>query len=254
MKIVISPAKSLDFETQLPTQKYTQASFLKEAKYISGLLKKLTPSDLSKLMKISEKLADLNWKRNKDWKLPFTPENSRPSVYAFNGTVYEGLDVYTLSDDKIALLQETLRILSGQYGILKPLDLMQAYRLEMGTKFPVKVANNLHSFWKPKVTTYLNTELKENELFVNLASNEYFSAVDVKTLNVPVITPVFKDWKNDKLKVISFFAKKARGLMVRYIIDTNAKTIEDLKGFNYEGYVFSETESDLENNGLVFVR
>ena len=254
MKIVISPAKSLDFETPLPTQTYTEASFLKEAKYISGLLKKLKPSDLSKLMKISEKLADLNWKRNQDWKLPFNPDNSRPSVYAFNGTVYEGLDVYTLSEEKIPVLQDTLRILSGQYGILKPLDLMQAYRLEMGTKFPVKKAKNLHSFWKPKVTTYLNSELEENELFVNLASNEYFSSVDVKTLKVPVITPVFKDWKNDKLKVVSFFAKKARGLMVRYIIDTNSKTIEDLKGFNYEGYSFSESESNLVNNELVFVR
>ncbi len=254
MKIVVSPAKSLDFDSKLPTQKYTEATFLKEAEGISYLLKKQSPSNLSKLMKISDKLAQLNWKRNQDWKLPFTPQNARPAVFTFNGTVYDGLDAYTLSEEKIEKLQNTLYILSGQYGVLKPLDLMQAYRLEMGTKFPVADAKNLHSYWKPKVTTYLNRQLQKNELFVNLASNEYFNAVDVKNLNTPVITPIFKDWKNDKLKVISFFAKKARGLMVRYIIDTNATTIEDLKGFNYGNYSFSEEYSDLTKNELIFVR
>ena len=254
MKIVVSPAKSLDFDSKLPTQKYTEATFLKEAEGISYLLKKQSPSNLSKLMKISDKLAQLNWKRNQDWKLPFTPQNARPAVFTFNGTVYDGLDAYTLSEEKIEKLQNTLYILSGQYGVLKPLDLMQAYRLEMGTKFPVADAKNLHSYWKPKVTAYLNRQLQKNELFVNLASNEYFNAVDVKNLNTPVITPIFKDWKNDKLKVISFFAKKARGLMVRYIIDTNATTIEDLKGFNYGNYSFSEEYSDLTKNELVFVR
>ena len=254
MKIVISPAKSLDFETKLPTETYSEASFLKEAKKINGLLKKESPKKLSKLMKISDKLSELNWQRNQEWELPFTTKNARPAVYAFNGDVYTGLDAYTLPENKVEQLQKSLRILSGLYGVLKPLDLMQAYRLEMGTKFSVGKAKNLHSFWKPLVTEKLNSELEEEELFVNLASNEYFSAVDVKTLKTSVITPIFKDWKNDKLKVISFFAKKARGMMVRYIIDTDAKTIEDLKGFNYEGYSFSEEYSNLDKSELVFVR
>ncbi len=254
MKIVLSPAKSLDFETQLPTKNHTECAFLKEAKQINELLKNQSPADLSKLMKISDKLAQLNWKRNQEWKLPFTPENARPAIFTFNGTVYDGLDAYSLSEKKLNLLQDSLRILSGQYGLLKPLDLIQPYRLEMGTKFPIGNAKNLHSFWKPRVTEHLNNLLQENELFVNLASNEYFNAVDTKNLKTPVITPIFKDWKNGKLKVISFFAKKARGLMLRYIIDTNPASIDDLKGFNYANYAFSETESNLDKNELVFTR
>ena len=253
MKIVVSPAKSLDYESKLPTEKYTEASFLTEASRLNTALKKKSPKSLSKLMGISDKLAELNWQRNQDWGLPFTPENARPAVYAFNGDVYTGLEAYTIPEEKLDQLQDTLRILSGLYGILKPLDLIQPYRLEMGTKFPVGKAPNLHSFWKASVTAKLNEELGEDELFVNLASNEYFSAVDKKALKVPVVTPVFKDWKNDKLKVISFFAKKARGMMARYIIDTDAKTIEDLKGFNYDGYSFSE-EHSVKQNELVFVR
>lgn len=254
MKIVISPAKSLDFESDLPTQKFTDAAFLEEAEQINAKLKKQSPKKLGELMKISEKLSELNWQRNQDWKLPFTSENARPAVYAFNGDVYTGLDAYSLKENQLEKLQDSLRILSGLYGILKPLDLMQPYRLEMGTKFPVGRAKNLPGFWKKKITQQLNDELQDDELFVNLASNEYFAAVDVKQLNTDVITPIFKDWKNDKLKVISFFAKKARGSMVRYIIDTDAKTIEDLKDFNYEGYAFSEEHSNSDKNELVFVR
>ena len=253
MKIVVSPAKSLDFETQLPTQQYTQPSFLVEAEKLNATLKKKSPKNLSDLMGISDKLAQLNWQRNQEFQLPFTVENSRPAVYAFNGDVYTGLDAYTISEDKLTLLQDRLRILSGLYGVLKPLDLMQPYRLEMGTKLKIGRKNNLYEFWKKTVTTQLNEELEENELFVNLASNEYFSVIDTKALKVPVITPQFKDWKGDKLKMISFFAKKARGMMVRYIIDTGAETIDDLKGFNYEGYGFSE-EYTLKTNELVFVR
>ena len=254
MKIVISPAKSLDFDSDLPTQKFTNATFLEEAEQINAKLKKQSPKKFGELMKISEKLSELNWQRNQDWKLPFTSENARPAVYAFNGDVYSGLDAYSLKENQLEKLQDSLRILSGLYGILKPLDLMQPYRLEMGTKFPVGKAKNLPGFWKKKITQQLNDELQDDELFVNLASNEYFAAVDVKQLNAEVITPIFKDWKNDKLKVISFFAKKARGSMVRYIIDTNAKTIEDLKGFNYEGYAFSEENSNSDKNEFVFVR
>lgn len=254
MKIVISPAKSLDFESDLPTQKFTNAAFLEEAEQINSKLKKQSPKKLGELMKISEKLSELNWQRNQDWNLPFTSENARPAVYAFNGDVYTGLDAYSLKESQLGNLEESLRILSGLYGLLKPLDLIQPYRLEMGTKFPVRRAKNLPGFWKKKITQQLNDELQDGELFVNLASNEYFAAVDVKQLNTEVITPIFKDWKNDKLKVISFFAKKARGSMVRYIIDTNAKTIEDLKGFNYEGYAFSEEHSNTDKNEFVFVR
>jgi cytoplasmic iron level regulating protein YaaA (DUF328/UPF0246 family) len=204
------------------------------------------------LMDISEKLADLNWQRNQDWQLPFTPENARPAIYTFDGEVYTGIDAFTLPVDKVSVLQEKLRILSGLYGILKPLDLMQAYRLEMGTSIAIGSNKNLYEFWKSSVTDYLNSELNKDELFVNLASNEYFSAVDAKKLKVPVITPEFKDYKDGKLKMISFFAKKARGLMVRYIIDTNAETVEDLKGFNYEGYAFDANLS--AGNKLVFTR
>ena len=204
-------------------------------------------------MSISDKLSELNWQRNQDFSLPFTVDNARPAVYAFNGDVYAGLDAYTIPQDKIAVLQDSLRILSGLYGCLKPLDLIQPYRLEMGTKLTVGEHKNLYEFWKETITNHLNRELADDELFVNLASNEYFSAVDKKGLKVPIITPQFKDWKGDKLKIISFYAKKARGMMVRYIIDTGATTIDDLKGFNYEGYGFSEEYTTKENEP-VFVR
>ncbi|BDB57577.1 peroxide stress protein YaaA [Flavobacterium ammonificans] len=252
MKIVISPAKSLNFEKELPTTQFTQPSLLNESKKVHAVLKQQSPAELSQLMSISDKLADLNWQRNKAWKTPFNPTNSRPAVYAFDGEVYNGLDAYSIPMEQLDLLQDRLRILSGLYGVLKPLDLMQAYRLEMGTKLPIGESKNLYDFWKTTVTASLNKELKKGELFVNLASNEYFSVVDTKALKVPVISPDFKDYKDGKLKMISFFAKKARGMMVRYIIDTNAETIDDLKGFNYEGYQFDDNLS--KGNNLVFTR
>ena len=252
MKIVVSPAKSLNFESPLPIQNYTESLFLKDAETIQKTLKKKKPKQLMELMDISEKLADLNWERNQNWSLPFSPENARPAVFAFDGDVYTGLDAYTIPTDKFPILEDKLRILSGLYGVLKPLDLMQPYRLEMGTSLSIGTKKNLYEFWKKKVTASLNSELQENELFINLASNEYFSAVDTKTLKVPVITPEFKDYKDGKLKMISFFAKKARGLMVRYIIDTNAETIEDLKQFNYDGYAFDANLS--KGTTLVFTR
>lgn len=203
-------------------------------------------------MDISDKLADLNWQRNKAWKTPFTTENARPAVYAFAGDVYIGLDAYHIPEDKLDDLQDRLRILSGLYGLLKPLDLVQPYRLEMGTQLPVGDNKNLYEYWKQKLTTSLNKELKRGELFVNLASDEYASAIDFKALKVPVVKADFKDMKDGKLKMISFFAKKARGMMVRYIIDTNAQTIDDLKGFNYDGYGFDANLS--KANHLVFTR
>ncbi|WP_378186958.1 peroxide stress protein YaaA [Aquimarina sp. W85] len=253
MKIVISPAKSLNYQDSLPTTRFTQPSFLEITNKINDRLVQLSKNELGELMHISDKLADLNYVRNKEFELEHTTSNSRPAVYAFDGDVYTGLEAYTIKSNKLNKLQDTLRILSGLYGILKPLDLIQPYRLEMGTKLSVEQHNTLYEIWKPVITKALNEELKDNELFLNLASNEYFKAVDTKLLKVPVITPVFKDWKNDKLKIISFYAKKARGLMVRYILDTDAQTIEDLKGFNYDGYGFSEEET-IKNNELVFTR
>jgi len=203
-------------------------------------------------MSISPALGQLNYERNQEWELPFTKDNARQAIYAFSGDVYRGLDAYTISKDKLEKVQDTVRIISGLYGILKPLDLMQPYRLEMGTKFPVGKNKNLYEFWKQKVTKALNDELEEDELFLNLASNEYFKAIDTKVLKVPVITASFKEFKNGEYKMIAIFAKIARGLMTRFIIDTNANTIDDIKGFNFEGYGFSEAmSSDTE---LVFVR
>ncbi|MHA3788930.1 peroxide stress protein YaaA [Flavobacterium hauense] len=252
MKIVISPAKSLDFETKLPSRKYTESAFLANAEEVHKTLKEKSPNELRELMDISDKLAELNWQRNQEWKLPFTTKNARPAMYAFNGDVYTGLDAYTLPASKINKIQDSLRILSGLYGLLKPLDLIQPYRLEMGTQMPIGESKNLYEFWKKTITQALNDELKDDELFINLASNEYFSAVDVKALKVPVITPEFRDYKDGKLKMISFFAKKARGMMVRYIIDKNVKTLKGLKGFDYEGYKFDPKLS--KDNTLVFTR
>jgi cytoplasmic iron level regulating protein YaaA (DUF328/UPF0246 family) len=252
MKIVISPAKSLDFDRELPTNLYTKPLFLSESRIINKIIKTRKPSELSSLMDISEALANLNYQRNKDWKTPFTPQNARPAIYTFDGDVYGGLDVFSLHLEKLETLQNKVRILSGLYGLLKPLDLMQAYRLEMGTKIAINDSKNLYDFWKNKITTSLNKELKKDELFVNLASIEYFSAVDTKLMKTKVITPEFKDYKDGKLKIISFFAKRARGLMVRYILDNNIETIDGLKGFDYDGYGFSENLSN--GNRLVFTR
>ncbi|WP_353779360.1 peroxide stress protein YaaA [Winogradskyella sp. 3972H.M.0a.05] len=252
MKLVLSPAKSLNFESELPTNINTEACFLGEAERLNKLLKKKSARSLSKLMKISDALGQLNYERNQEWSLPFTPDNARQAVYAFSGDVYRGLDVYNLSDDKLDKLQDTVRIISGLYGLLKPMDLIQPYRLEMGTKFPVGKNKNLYEFWKAKVTSALNDELAEDEVFLNLASNEYFKAIDTKALKVPVVSANFKDLKNGEYKTIMTFAKLARGYMTRYILDTNANTLDDIKGFNYEGYGFSEALST--ETELVFIR
>ncbi len=252
MKLVLSPAKSLNFESKLPTTRSTEACFLSEAERLNKLLKKKSARSLSKLMRISPALGQLNYERNQEWQLPFTKTNARQAVYAFSGEVYRGLDAYTIENDKLNKLQDTVRIISGLYGVLKPMDLMMPYRLEMGTRLPVGRNKNLYQYWKRKVTQSLNDELTEGELFLNLASAEYFKAIDTKVLKVPVITAVFKDFKNGEYKSIMTFAKLARGYMTRYIIDTNANTIEDLKGFNYEGYGFSEEMST--ETELVFIR
>jgi len=242
MKMVISPAKSLQFDSQLPSINFTTPNFSEEAKLINGLLKKKTSKALSELMHISDKLAQLNWERNQLFN-SHESNNRRPAIFTFNGDVFHGLDANTLSSEKIHRMQNQLRILSGLYGLLRPLDLIQPYRLEMGTNFSLGTHKNLYDFWKDKTTQQLNLEMEEGELFVNLASNEYFNVIDIKKLVAKIVTPQFKDFKNGKLKIISFFAKKARGMMVRHLVDVNAKTIEDIKTFNSDGYSFSANET-----------
>ena len=253
MKIVVSPAKSLDFESKLPTKRVTQPLFLDQAALLNKKLESKSKKAISDLMHISDKLADLNYLRYKDFSTPFTPQNARPAVFAFAGDVYTGLDAYSLEEPKIDLLNDTLRILSGMYGVLRPLDLMQPYRLEMGTTMSVNKAKNLYEFWGTTVTDAINAELKEGELFLNLASAEYFKVLQPKNIKATVISPVFKDLKNGKFKIISFFAKKARGSMTRYVINTNAQTLDDIKGFDYDGYRFSQQETTKEH-APVFIR
>jgi cytoplasmic iron level regulating protein YaaA (DUF328/UPF0246 family) len=252
MKIIISPAKSLDFETPAKVKEYTQPSFLEQSEKLNKKLKTLSRKKLSELMKISDDLASLNYDRNQSWNVPFEPENAKQAIYSFTGEVFRGIDVMSLEDDKVAVLQDKLRILSGLYGLLKPLDLIQPYRLEMGTKLKVGRKDNLYQFWGDTLAKALNDELKDDELLINLASTEYFKAIPKKVLKVPMITPVFKDFKNGKYKTIMTFAKKARGLMVRYIVNNNVETLEELKGFNSEGYGFSEEMSS--EYDLVFTR
>ena len=252
MKIVISPAKSLNFETEAPTSELSQPAFLKEAERLNKILKNKSARSLSKLMSISPALGQLNYERNQNWELPFNQENSKQAIYAFSGEVYRGLDVTSLPLEDLSFLQENLRILSGQYGILKPLDLMQAYRLEMSTRLKVGVKPNLYKFWDTKITQSLNAELEAGELFVNLASNEYFKVLQPKLLKTPVITPIFKEFKNGEYKIVMTFAKLARGLMVRYIVDHKIDSIEGLKGFNVNGYAFDENLSS--GTDLLFTR
>ena len=235
------------------TEKGQEAMVLDRAKRINKLLREKSPTELSELMKISDKLGVLNWERIQNFSTPFNSVNARPAVYAFDGDVYSGLDVYSLSSNKISAMQNSLRILSGLYGILKPLDLIQPYRLEMGTNLPVDAYKNLYDFWRDKVTGFLNEELEHGELFVNLASNEYFSSINSKLLNIRIITPQFKDFKNGKLKMISFYAKKARGMMVRYLLELEEASEENLLGFNYGGYSYSE-ENTKSSLSPVFIR
>ena len=204
-------------------------------------------------MGISSKLAQLNHQRNQEFEAIHTKENSRPAMYLFAGDVYLGLDAYSFPVENLDRAQNSLRILSGLYGILRPLDLIQPYRLEMGTKLPIQRNKDLYGLWQKKLTTSLNEELQENELLVNLASQEYSKAVDFSKINSEVISPIFKDFKNGELKIISFFAKKARGSMARFLLENKIETLEGLKNFNVDGYAFSENETQNEIEP-VFVR
>ena len=247
MKILISPAKSLDFDSNIDSLKCTQPVFLNKTSQINSVLKEKSPKDLMQLQGISQKLSDLNWKRNNDYVNDHNNKNSRPAVYAFNGDVYNGIDVKTLSEDKVYDLQKSLRILSGYYGVLKPLDLIQPYRLEMGTKLAVNGSENLYKFWSENITNSILDEMSSEDLLINLASNEYFEAFDKKKFDGRIISPVFKDFKNGKLKIISFYAKKARGMMVRYIVDNSVSSYNELLGFNLGNYSYNEAETSDEN-------
>lgn len=252
--IVISPAKTLDFETAPITKVHSQAEFLKESRQLISQLKKLSPAEVSSLMKISDKLGVLNFLRFNQWKTPFTLDNSKQALLAFKGDVYTGIDAESFSSQDLKFAQKHLRILSGLYGVLRPLDLIQAYRLEMGTKFENKRAKDLYAFWGSKLTDQINQDLKasKSKYLINLASNEYFKSLQVDVINAEIIVPVFKDYKNGKYKIISFYAKKARGLMSAYIIKNKLKSPEDIKAFNVDGYKFNKSESNGRN--LVFLR
>lgn len=251
MKILISPAKSLDFENIVETDINSVPQFIDKAIQINNSIKNLSAPDLSKLMTISPKLSDLNWLRNQD----FQKNNSKAkqAIFAFNGDVYDGIDANTISSSNHRKLQNTLRILSGLYGILKPFDKIKPYRLEMGTKISIDGSKNLYDFWKMNVTDSILKEIREEEIIVNLASNEYFSVVDSSLINNKIITPQFKDFKNGKLKIVSFYAKKARGLMTRFLIDNDIQSSSDIENFNSSGYTFSPAETS-ETFSPVFVR
>lgn len=253
MLMIISPAKTLDYDSPLATETYTQPDFLDDACELIDQLKELEPHQVSNLMSISDKLGQLNAERFRTWHTPFTPDNARQAILAFKGDVYTGLDAESFSEQDFAFAQKHLRMLSGLYGLLKPLDLMQPYRLEMGTRFENQRGKDLYAFWGSKITEALNELLaQDDQVLVNLASNEYFKSVQAKQLNSRLITPQFKDWKNGQYKMISFYAKKARGLMCRYAIQNQITQADDLKGFNLEGYYFSEDQSD--KNNWVFLR
>jgi len=254
MLIVVSPAKKLDYETPSPTQKFTQSTLLDHSQELINCCVKLSPADLSSLMGISDQLAGLNAARFGEWSLPFTTDNAKQAVLAFSGDVYTGLQAYKFDDASFDFAQQHLRILSGLYGLLKPLDLVQAYRLEMGTKLDNDRGANLYQFWGDIITDHLNKALAEqgDDILINLASNEYFKSVKKKSLQANIITPAFKDWKNGQYKMISFYAKKARGLMANYIIENKISQINDLKQFNSAGYEYSESLSKV--NDWVFTR
>ena len=246
MIVLIAPAKRLDYDSDLSVEDFSIAEHLKESKKLIKELQKKSPEDLSSLMGLSENLSILNFERNMNWQVPKKPSNEvRQAIFAFKGDVYVGLDSETLSKSDIKYAQKNLAILSGLYGLLKPLDLMYPYRLEMGTKMKNENGKNLYEFWGNKITTSINALAKKNNSkgIINLASVEYFSSVKTENLDLPVYSPVFKDFKNGKYKIISFFAKKARGSMARFVIQNKIKNPTDLNKFNLDGYKFSAKDS-----------
>ncbi len=245
MLIVVSPAKSLDFESKARTRKFTEAQYLEESAQLVAQLQKLSPEDFSELMNISSDLGELNHMRYANWHTPFDLKNAKQAIFAFKGDVYIGLEAEKFSTADLNFAQKHLRILSGLYGLLRPLDLMQPYRLEMGSRFKNKKGKNLYEFWDSKLTDNLNELLatEKKPILINLASKEYFSAIKPKALNAEIISPVFKDFSRGKYKIVSFFAKKARGYMAAYIIQNRIKDPKKLKGFDVDGYRYSEADS-----------
>jgi cytoplasmic iron level regulating protein YaaA (DUF328/UPF0246 family) len=254
MLTVISPAKTLDFDTPTVTDAFTQPVHLTQSRKLVRRMRQLSGQELSSLMKVSGNIADLNQQRFKQWKTPFKPENARQAIFAFKGDVYIGLDAYSMTRQNVDFAQNHLRILSGLYGVLRPLDLMQPYRLEMGTRIDTDTGKNLYQFWDGRITKTLNQELKQSNAntLINLASNEYFKAIKPKLLNAEVITPVFKDYNKGGYQVIGFFAKKARGLMARYLIDNEIDKPAELMNFSADGYAYNAAMSN--SHEWVFTR
>lgn len=250
MIFVLSPAKALDYETPPGVSKHTQPSHLDASADLIDILRELSPQEVARLMSLSDQLATLNVARYQAWSRPFTPENAKQAVLAFNGDVYEGLEATSLSEKDLDWAQQHLRILSGLYGVLRPLDLMQPYRLEMGTKLPTPAGKTLYAWWGERITEALNQVVAEREnagetpVLVNLASDEYFKSVKPTKLKARIVTPVFQDWKNGQYKIISFYAKRARGLMARHAILKRVTDVEGLRSFNAEGYAFVPEASD----------
>ncbi|MGB0934317.1 MAG: peroxide stress protein YaaA [Lishizhenia sp.] len=254
MKILLSPAKSLDFSRNFETPTTSVATFIEEANYLAKKMEKLSAKKIADLMHLSPQLADLNYERYQNWVSPEKKSDLAIAAgFAFTGEVYKGLEIETLSQQELKKAQNELRILSGLYGLLKPLDLMYPYRLEMGTRFNVTPkTKNLYQYWGDKIAKQLNAETETDEVIINLASNEYFKAVDKKTIQPRIITPTFKELKGDTYKVVMMYAKHARGAMARDIIKNNYSSAEDLKGYNVDGYTYNESLST--ENDWVFVR
>ena len=254
MLLVISPAKTLDYDTPPETSKYSIPDYLDDAQVLIKRARKYSRPEIMKLMAVSEKIAELNCKRFKAWHTPFTPENSKQAILAFKGDVYSGLDAETFSEKNFEFAQQHLRILSGLYGLLRPLDLIQPYRLEMGRKIDNERGKNLYEFWGETVTEGINTQLKKtgSKFLINLASNEYFKVINTKNLDAELITPAFKDYKNGQYKMMGVYAKKARGQLSRFVIENQLTNPEDLKKFNIDGYLFNEELTD--GNNWVFTR
>lgn len=254
MLMVISPAKTLDFESPAKTKQSTTPDFLEQSQQLINELQLLSPADISSLMNISEKLGNLNYERFLNWHTPFNADNAKQAVLAFKGDVYTGLDAESFSAADFKFSQKHLRILSGLYGLLRPLDLIQPYRLEMGTRFANQAGDNLYQFWGEQLTAAINTQLKKSKttVLLNLASNEYFKVLQPKSINADIITPVFKDFKNGKYKIISFYAKKARGLMSAYVIKNHITEVEVIKNFDIDGYRYNAEMSTAKD--WVFIR
>lgn len=252
MKILLSPAKKLDFSTENSSLNNTNISFPKESTLVMDKLSSYSALELSKLMKLSTNLSILNKERNDKWSYPFNDESAKQSLFAFKGEVYQNMRVEEFSNVDLDFANKSIRILSGLYGILNPSDLILPYRLEMGTKLDVGETKNLYNFWQDILTEYLIKEIKKDSFITNLASDEYFKVIDSKRINIPIITPIFKDTKNGKVKVISFFAKRARGEMCNYIVKNKISSVSQIKEFSRNGYAFSEKDST--ETRLVFIR